>query len=78
MQELEIQTKKWLKKIEKQKNSIEILDKRAENEVVNIKSYISDAKHFLEKEDFVRSFEAVIYAWGILDTLNRMGLIKTD
>jgi len=73
---LERETKKWLEKLEEQSKKIEILDPKAKNEVVNIKSYLSDAKHFLEKKDFVRSFEAVVYAYGILDSLDRMKMIK--
>jgi len=27
----------------------------------------------LEEEDFIRAWESVIYAWGILETLERLG-----
>jgi len=42
----------------------------------NVFAYRDDTVHFLEQEDFIRAWEAVIYAWGILETLQRLG--KTD
>jgi len=39
----------------------------------NVLAYRDDTKHFLEEEDYIRAWEAVIYAWGILETLERLG-----
>ncbi len=33
----------------------------------NIKAYISDSRYFMEKGDFVRAFECVIWAWAWLE-----------
>lgn len=41
-----------------------------------IKCYISDAEHFLEKEDLVNAFAAINYAHGWLDAGARIGLFK--
>jgi hypothetical protein len=41
-------------------------------------AYIKDTSHFLEKQDFVRAFEAVIWAWGILETLEQAGLVRRE
>ena len=30
-------------------------------------SYFTDAKHFLDKKDFVRAFEAVVISWAYCD-----------
>jgi len=35
-----------------------------------------DCKFFLKKQDFIRAFEAIIYAWRIFDTLSKTHLIK--
>ncbi|MBL7160709.1 MAG: DUF357 domain-containing protein [Candidatus Aenigmarchaeota archaeon] len=43
----------------------------------NVHAYVSDCKHFLEKCDLVRAFEAVIYVWGIAETLEMMNLVKS-
>ena len=42
----------------------------------NIEAYIRDARHFLDKGDLVRAFESVIYAWGLLEACQHLGLVK--
>lgn len=72
---LESETKKWLRRLEEKplpKNH----DKAVEEQLVNVRAYISDCKHFLSKKDFIRAFEAIMYAWGIYETLLSMHLIK--
>lgn len=39
-----------------------------------IERYISDAKHFMEKGDFINAFAALNYAHGWLDAGARLGL----
>lgn len=78
--ELKEQTIKWLDKLETEVKGLEStgkLDEKQYNELVtNMKAYIKDARHFIDKKDWVRAFEAVIYAWGILDTSRRCGIIR--
>ncbi|MBL7160705.1 MAG: DUF357 domain-containing protein [Candidatus Aenigmarchaeota archaeon] len=70
------ETKKWLEKLESKK-LVPVKDsKEVKEQLENVQAYVSDCKHFLEKKDFVRAFEAVIYAWGIAETLERMGLLR--
>ena len=77
---LEKETVKWLERIEKEiprAEIKEITDKDRIREVVeNINAYIRDCRHFLEKRDFVNAFEAVVYAWGILETCEHLGAIE--
>jgi len=56
------ETEKWLGKLEKLK--IKACDKKGEEYLTNINAYISDSKHFLAKKDYVRAFEAVVWAWA--------------
>ena len=53
------------------KNAKKSFAKRKENYVREIiemvENYLSDAKHFEEKQDFVNSFAAINYAHGWLD-----------
>ena len=70
-QRLQEETEKWLEKIEDEiKNSK--IDRKDEN-VVSVmslvKSYIKDSKYFLKNNQFIESFEAVIYAYGLWDGL---------
>lgn len=39
-----------------------------------VERYLSDAKHFFEKEDYVNAFAAINYAHGWLDAGARLGL----
>ncbi|MFT4892278.1 MAG: hypothetical protein ACI8Z7_000045 [Candidatus Nanohaloarchaea archaeon] len=68
-QRLEKETKKWLEKlnsrIEERDDSVEQME--------NVLAYRDDTNHFLEEEDYIRAWESVIYAWGILETLERLG-----
>lgn len=68
-EKLENETKKWLDKLE------ERLEDKSEDveQMENVLAYKEDTKHFLEEKDYIRAWESVIYAWGILETLERLG-----
>ncbi len=68
-EKLEKETKKWLEKLEER---IKKRDKDVE-QMENVLAYRDDTYHFLDEEDYIRAWEAVIYAWGILETLERLG-----
>ena len=69
---LKKETKKWLEKLE---DKIEDRDSSVE-QMENVEAYRDDTYHFLDEEDFIRAWESVIYAWGILETLERLGLFE--
>ena len=71
-QKLKEETEKWLERLEKR---VEKRDPSVE-QMENVEAYRSDTYHFLEEEDFIRAWESVIYAWGILETLERLGKFK--
>jgi hypothetical protein len=74
---LKEETGKWLEKLEREVVKAKILKTdSAGNEMENVKAYIKDCRHFLEKGDFIRAFEAVVYAWGIFETLEHLGLVE--
>ncbi len=75
---LERETRKWLEKIGRTRSSLRILgaEKRTRSALENADSYISDCGHWIERKDFVLAFEAVVYAWGILETLESMGFVE--
>jgi hypothetical protein len=75
--QLEQETLKWMKKLEAELRSLqEPPAPQARDEMKNVRAYLSDCKHFLEKKDFLRAFEAIVYAWAIWDVLHRCELIK--
>lgn len=67
------------KALEIVKNSI-ISGKEAESkEIIEmVSNYLSDAKHFEEKEDYVNAFAALNYAHGWLDSGVRLGVFDVD
>ncbi|MFQ5648262.1 MAG: DUF357 domain-containing protein [Candidatus Aenigmatarchaeota archaeon] len=69
-------TEKWLAKLEARDKGLQALDPRAEPEIENLRAYIKDCYHFMEKGDWVRAFEACVYAWGILETLEHLKLVE--
>ena len=70
---LKQETEKWLKKLEER---LEERDREVD-QMENVEAYRKDTYHFLEEGDFIRAWEAVIYAWGILETLERLGKFET-
>ncbi len=74
-EELTKQTEKMLVSIKEKRNLITI-DANKKDLLKNLDAYISDTQHFLDKKDLIRAFEAVVYAWGILETLEHAGIVK--
>lgn len=72
-EQLEEETEKWLEKLE---NRLEGKDENVE-QMENVLAYRDDTYHFLEEEDYIRAWESVIYAWGILETLERLGKFES-
>ena len=66
-------TEKAFELAEKSKNRTSLINER-EDMLDMIKRYISDAKHFYEKKDFVNAFAALNYAHGWLDCGARLGI----
>ena len=73
---LKKETEKWLARLEEKTKDIKLLDNNGKWALENVKAYISDCKHFQKKEDFVRAFEAVVYAYGIYETALHCKLLE--
>lgn len=69
---------KWTEKIEPILESIEICDNRGEEMLSNMKAYIADSKHFLEKGDFVKSFEAMVWSWAIFEICLELEIFRVE
>ena len=74
--ELVEQTNYWLKKLENLK--IEAKSKDGDEIKRNAQAYISDAHYFLEKEDYVRAFEAVIWAWAWVEIGEKLDILDVS
>lgn len=73
---LELETQKWLGKLLKEAKGLKAKDMKAAAQIENMEAYISDCSHFQKQGDWIRAFEAVIYAWGIYETLKHLGLVE--
>lgn len=70
------ETKKWLKKAETDFKKIKSEGKKGEEFAKNIAAYLNDTKYFLEKKDYVRAFEAVIWAWAWIEIGKEVEVLK--
>ena len=74
------ETEKWLVKLEDAYSGFRPTGKLPEKDLKpirqNVEAYIKDARYFMDKGDLVRAFEAVVYAWGLLEACQHMGLVK--
>ena len=66
------ETLKWLKRAEEKLQTLS----GDKNVLRNIRAYLDDSKWFLEKGDFIRAFECVIWAWAWMEIAEEVGLLK--
>lgn len=59
---------------EARKNIIKGKENYAKEIIEMVENYLSDAKHFQEKEDFVNAFAALNYAHGWIDSGVRLDI----
>jgi hypothetical protein len=71
-------TSKALKEVKK--NIIKGKEKYAKEIIEMVENYLSDAKHFASREDYVNAFAALNYAHGWLDSGVRLDIfnVKDD
>jgi hypothetical protein len=72
------ETKEMIKKIEPLIDKIEAKDDKGEEMLENMKAYISDSKHFLERKNYLKAFEAIVWAWAILEICEELGVFKVE
>jgi hypothetical protein len=71
-EDLRAETLKWLTRAE------ELFSKLTGEEqfLENISAYLSDSRHFLDKGDLIRAFEAVVWAWAWMEIGLEIGLLR--
>jgi len=73
--QLKSETEKWLKKAKEKRSKVVLLDKTKKDMIKNIDAYISDSQYFMKKGDFIRSFEAIIWSWAIIELGLEFGIL---
>ncbi len=66
---------KWTERIEKEMKKVKPKNHDQKHFLSNINAYIKDSKYFLEKNDLIRSFEAIVWAWAWLQILKEIGIL---
>jgi hypothetical protein len=69
------ETLKWINRAEKELRDVKINDQKFAR---NVKAYVMDSKYFLEKEDLIRAFECIIWAWAWIEIGKEVGLITQE
>lgn len=67
---------KWLTRIEKELKNVKIIDEKGKEFLDNINAYVNDCEHFLEKGEYVLSFESIVWAWAYLEISKDLKLLK--
>jgi hypothetical protein len=66
---------KWAQKLEREMPGIKAGERGAAF-LANIQAYVNDSRHFAEKGDLIRSFEAIVWAWAWLEIAKELGIIQ--
>lgn len=66
-QKLIEETEKWTEKIKARMDKTALIRSDKKDFLENINAYIKDSAYFLEKNDLVRAFEAIVWAWSWLE-----------
>ena len=72
------ETEKWLLRIEPILYKVKPINSEGSELLKNMLAYVSDSKHFLDKKDFIRAFEAIVWAWAIYELGKELGIFKTS
>ena len=74
--ELKNETIKWLSRIREKIKNVEAVNKKGEEFLRNINAYISDTEYFLNKNDLIRAFECIVWAWAWLEIGLNIEILK--
>jgi hypothetical protein len=69
---------KMTREIEPLIKKIRVKDDKGEEMLTNMKAYISDSKHFLKAGNEIKSFEAIVWAWAILEICEELDVFRIE
>ncbi len=73
--QLREEIEKWTKKAKEKRKNLKLLDDSRMIMIKNIDAYIKDSDYFLQKNDLVRSFEAIVWAWSWMEILQDLDIV---
>jgi len=74
-QQLRDETEKWLARAKEERKKIKVNDENS-SFLKNVDAYIKDSEYFLEKNDLIHAFEAVIWSWSWMEICTELGVFK--
>jgi len=75
-EELKAETAKWFEKARKAANRADAKNKKGEEMLANIQAYLNDSIHFSSNGKAVQAFEAVVWAWALLEMGREFGVLE--
>jgi len=75
---LEEEIDKWTARLEPALETAEAIDSNGQELLDNAGAYLKDSKHFREKRDLVRAFEAIVWAWANVEIGQNLSLIEKE
>lgn len=73
---LEEEIDKWTARLLPELEKTEAIDSSGQELLDNAGAYLKDSRHFREKKDLVRAFEALVWAWANVEIGQNLGLIE--
>jgi len=75
-EKLKQEIEKWSKRLDRELGKVLATSENGEEMLENARAYFSDSKHFFEKEDLIRAFECLVWAWAWLEIGKELKLLK--
>lgn len=74
--DLRKETDKWTERIGMEIAKVRLKDPSKKRLLENVHAYVKDSRHFMEKGDLIRSFEAIVWAWAWLEILKELKVLE--
>lgn len=78
MKEMLEEIRAMIQKIEPLVEKVEVKDGKGREMLTNMKAYIEDSKHFLEIGNELKSYEAIVWAWAILEICEDLEVFRVN
>jgi len=67
---------KWTAKLDGALSVTDTVGEQGKKMLSNIEAYRRDSKHFLERDDLIKSFECLVWAWALLEIGKELGRLR--
>lgn len=71
--ELLAEIERWSQRLDQSLSAVAAEDDSGKKLLDNIEAYRKDSRHFVEKNDLIRGYECLIWAWAFLEIGKMLG-----